>query len=124
MPIFMIENSLVMRIMIGAMITLFLMMLHLFLMLCSLLVPLLIMVKVGLGEIMLLIMHLGKSAMDLLLFIMLAILHMCFYAKNAKVVARKLGSKCKGDKTCIWVPKTVVTNLVGPNKSWVPKTQA
>jgi hypothetical protein len=44
--------------------------------------------------------------------------------KNAKVVARKLGSKCKGDKTCIWVPKTVITNLVGPNKSWVPKTQA
>jgi hypothetical protein len=44
--------------------------------------------------------------------------------KNAKVVARKLGFKCKGDKTCIWVPKVVVTNLVGPNKSWVPKTQA
>jgi hypothetical protein len=44
--------------------------------------------------------------------------------KNAKVAARKLGSKCKGDKTCIWVPKIVVTNLVGPNKSWVPKTQA
>jgi hypothetical protein len=44
--------------------------------------------------------------------------------KNAKVVARKLGSKCKGNKTCIWVPKTVLTNLVGPNKSWVPKTQA
>jgi hypothetical protein len=43
--------------------------------------------------------------------------------KNAKVFARKLGSKCKGDKTCIWVPKIVVTNLVGPNKSWVPKTQ-
>jgi hypothetical protein len=37
--------------------------------------------------------------------------------KDAKVVARKLGFKCKGDKTCIWVPKTVVTNLVGPNKS-------
>jgi hypothetical protein len=44
--------------------------------------------------------------------------------KNAKVVARKLGSKCKRDKTCIWVPKSVITNLVGPNKSWVPKTQA
>jgi hypothetical protein len=44
--------------------------------------------------------------------------------KNAKVVAWKLGSKCKGDKTCIWVPKTILTNLVGPNKSWVPKTQA
>jgi hypothetical protein len=44
--------------------------------------------------------------------------------KNKKVVARKLGAKCKGDKTCIWVPKTIVNNLVGPNKSWVPKTQA
>jgi hypothetical protein len=44
--------------------------------------------------------------------------------KNTKVVAKKLGSKCKGDKTCIWVPKTIVTNLVGPNKSWVPKIQA
>jgi hypothetical protein len=44
--------------------------------------------------------------------------------KNAKVVARKLGSKCKGGKTCIWVPKVIVTNLVGPNKSWAPKTQA
>jgi hypothetical protein len=44
--------------------------------------------------------------------------------KNEKVVARKLGSKCKGNKTCIWVPKAIVTNLVGPNKSWVLKTQA
>jgi hypothetical protein len=44
--------------------------------------------------------------------------------KNTKVVARKLGSKCKGDKTCIWVPKVIMTNLVGPNKSWVPKTQS
>jgi hypothetical protein len=44
--------------------------------------------------------------------------------KNKKVVARKLGSKCKGDKTCIWVPKAILTNLVGPNKSWVPKTKA
>jgi hypothetical protein len=25
--------------------------------------------------------------------------------KNGKVVARNLGSKCKRDKTCIWVPK-------------------
>jgi hypothetical protein len=44
--------------------------------------------------------------------------------KNDKVVARSVGPKCKRDKTCIWVPKSVVTNLVGPNKSWVPKTQA
>ena len=44
--------------------------------------------------------------------------------KDRKVIARKLGAKCKGDKTCIWVPKTIVTNLLGPNKSWVPKSQA
>jgi hypothetical protein len=44
--------------------------------------------------------------------------------KNKKVIAKKLGAKCKRDKTCIWVPKTIITNLVGPNKSWVPKTQA
>jgi hypothetical protein len=44
--------------------------------------------------------------------------------KNEKIVARKFGSKCKEDKTGIWVSKTVVTNLAGPNKSWVPKTQA
>jgi hypothetical protein len=36
--------------------------------------------------------------------------------KNKKVVGRKLGAKCKGDKTCIWVPKDIITNLVGPNK--------
>jgi hypothetical protein len=42
--------------------------------------------------------------------------------KNKKVIAKKVGAKCKGDKTCIWVPKTIVTNLVGPNKSWVHKT--
>jgi hypothetical protein len=34
--------------------------------------------------------------------------------KDRKIVARKLGAKCKGDKTCIWVPKTIVTNLAGP----------
>jgi hypothetical protein len=44
--------------------------------------------------------------------------------KNKRVIAKKVRAKCKGDKTCIWVPKAIVTNLVGPNKSWVPKTQA
>ena len=44
--------------------------------------------------------------------------------KDRKIVARKLGTKCKGDKTCIWVPKDICANLVGPNMSWVPKTQA
>jgi hypothetical protein len=37
--------------------------------------------------------------------------------KNDKVVARNVGPKCKGGKTCIWVPKSYVTKLVGPNKS-------
>jgi hypothetical protein len=44
--------------------------------------------------------------------------------KNDKVVARNLGPKCKRGKTCIWIPKSYMTNLVGPNKSWVPKPQA
>src|SRR5688572_12959328 len=44
--------------------------------------------------------------------------------KDKKIVARKIGAKCKGDKTCIWVPKDICANLVGPNMSWVPKTQA
>jgi hypothetical protein len=46
------------------------------------------------------------------------------HCKNDKVVAKNLGPKCKGDKTCIWIPKSYVTNIVGPNKSWVPKSQA
>jgi hypothetical protein len=37
--------------------------------------------------------------------------------KNDKIFARNLGPKCKRDKTCIWVPKSYVTNLIGPNKS-------
>src|SRR5690242_14471458 len=44
--------------------------------------------------------------------------------KDRKIVARKLGARCKGDKTCIWVPKDICANLAGPNMSWVPKTQA
>jgi hypothetical protein len=44
----------------------------------------LFMVEVGLGEIMLLLMHLEKSAMDLLLSIMLVILRLCFYVKMQK----------------------------------------
>jgi hypothetical protein len=93
-------------------------------MLCLLLALLLCMVEVGLEKVMLCLMCLGVHVMNLLPFIMLATLHLHLYVKNEKVVARKLGSKCKGDKTCIWIPKAIVTNLVVPNKSWVPKTQA
>jgi hypothetical protein len=44
--------------------------------------------------------------------------------KNDKVVATNVGPKCKKGKTCIWVPNSYVTNLIGPNISWVPKSQA
>jgi hypothetical protein len=68
MPLSMIGNLL--GIIKDVMIMLFIM-IH---MLCLHLVLLLFMVEVGLGEIMLCLMLLGKCAMDLLLFIMLAIL--------------------------------------------------
>jgi hypothetical protein len=35
--------------------------------------------------------------------------------KNDKVVAKNLGPKSKRDNTGIWVPKSYVTNLAGPN---------
>jgi hypothetical protein len=44
--------------------------------------------------------------------------------KNDKIVATSVGPKCKKGKTCIWVPKSYLTNLTGPNISWVPKSQA
>jgi hypothetical protein len=43
------------------------------------------------------------------------------YCKSSKVVAANVGPKCKIGKTCVWVPKVYVTNLTGPNSSWVPK---
>jgi hypothetical protein len=46
------------------------------------------------------------------------------YCKSGKVCASNVGPKCKKGKTCIWVPKSYVTNLTGPNTSWVPKAQA
>ena len=93
-------------------------------MLCLPLVLLLFTVEVGLGEIMLL-HHVPRKVCNE----STTVFHACntsfvLSCKNAKVVSRKLGAKCKGDKTCIWVPNAIVTNLVGPNKSWVPKTQA
>jgi hypothetical protein len=42
------------------------------------------------------------------------------YYKNHRIVATNVGPKCKESKTCIWVPKSYVTNLTGPNTSWGP----
>jgi hypothetical protein len=117
---FIIGKLLVVPIIIRAMFIL-LTMIH---MLCLPLALLLCMVEIGLGKIMLCIMCLRKCVMNLLLFFHACNTSFALLCKNEKVVARKLGSKCKGDKTCIWVPKAIVTNLVEPNKSWVPKTQA
>jgi hypothetical protein len=46
------------------------------------------------------------------------------YCKNNKIVASNVGPKSKKGKACIWIPKSYVTNLIGPNKSWGPKPQA
>jgi hypothetical protein len=40
------------------------------------------------------------------------------HCKNNRIVGTNMGLKCKKGKTCIWVPKTYVTNLIGPNTSW------
>jgi hypothetical protein len=79
MPLFMIEKLLVALITIGVMIMLLI--IH---MLCLPLVLPLFMVEVGLGEIMLCIKCLGKCAMNLLLFSMLATLLLFFHARMQK----------------------------------------
>jgi hypothetical protein len=34
--------------------------------------------------------------------------------KSGKVVAKYVGGKQKGSKTCVWVPKVLVSNIKGP----------
>jgi hypothetical protein len=41
--------------------------------------------------------------------------------KSGKVVAKYVGGKHKGSKTCVWVPKVLVSNVKGPKNVWVPK---
>jgi hypothetical protein len=41
--------------------------------------------------------------------------------KSVKVVAKYVGDKHKGTKTCVWVPKVLVSNAKGPKTVWVPK---
>jgi hypothetical protein len=41
--------------------------------------------------------------------------------KSGKVVAKYVGDKHKGTKTCVWVPKVLVSNAKGPKTVWVPK---
>jgi hypothetical protein len=43
--------------------------------------------------------------------------------KSGKVVAKYVGGKHKGSKTCVWVPKILVSNAKGPKTIWVPKVK-
>jgi hypothetical protein len=43
--------------------------------------------------------------------------------KSDKVVAKYVGGKHKSPKTCVWVPKVLVSNVKGPKTIWVPKNK-
>jgi hypothetical protein len=43
--------------------------------------------------------------------------------KLVKVVAKYVGSKHKSPKTCVWVPKVLVSNVKGPKIVWIPKNK-
>jgi hypothetical protein len=44
--------------------------------------------------------------------------------KLGKVVAKYVGGKHKSPKTCVWVPKVLVSNVKGPKTVWLPKNKA
>jgi hypothetical protein len=43
--------------------------------------------------------------------------------KSGKLVAKYVGGKHKRSKTCVWVPKVLVSNAKGPKTIWVPKVK-
>jgi hypothetical protein len=43
--------------------------------------------------------------------------------KSGKVVAKYVRGKHKSPKTCVWVPKVLVSNVKGPKTVWVPKAR-
>jgi hypothetical protein len=44
--------------------------------------------------------------------------------KSGKIVAKYVGGKHKSPKTCVWVPKVLVSNVKGPKAIWVHKNKA
>jgi hypothetical protein len=44
--------------------------------------------------------------------------------KSGKLVAKYVGGKHQSSKTCVWVPKVLVSNVKGPKTVWVPKNKA
>jgi hypothetical protein len=45
-------------------------------------------------------------------------------SKSGKIVANYVGGKHKSPKTCLLVPKVLVSNVKGPKTVWVPKNKA
>ena len=43
--------------------------------------------------------------------------------KSGKLVAKYVGGKHKRPKTCVLVPKVLVSNVKGPKTIWVPKNK-
>jgi hypothetical protein len=43
--------------------------------------------------------------------------------KFGRVFAKYVGPHHKSPKTCVWVPKSLVTNVRGPKQVWVPKNK-
>jgi hypothetical protein len=44
--------------------------------------------------------------------------------KSGKVLAKYVGGKHKSPKTCVWVPKVLVSNVEGPKTIWILKNKA
>jgi hypothetical protein len=44
--------------------------------------------------------------------------------KSGKIVAKYVEGKHKSPKTCVWVPKVLISNVKGPKTVWVPKNKA
>jgi hypothetical protein len=44
--------------------------------------------------------------------------------KSGKIIAKYVGGKHKGSKTCVWVTKVLVSNIKGPKTVWVSKNKA
>jgi hypothetical protein len=44
--------------------------------------------------------------------------------KHGKIIALYVGPHHKRPKTCVWVPKVLVSNVKGPKQVWVPKNKA
>jgi hypothetical protein len=44
--------------------------------------------------------------------------------KHGKVITLNVGPHHKRPKTCVLVPKVLVTNMKGPKQVWVPKNKA